>query len=415
MIRIGKQSISFLRLGVTLFSLALLIFLVHTFASAVVKNRLHEFDESYTIDGIEYGFNSIIVRNLQMPGRGISSRTTSVLIGGDVFHPVPLCVVLQGVVIRQDSSSDYTDSVVESDDLPVISVIDGRISPYDIEFYGTRAGGIDTGHASGQWGEIFVNRSDDSIFVVFNHCSSIPGMEDVVPDIVRGHSISGSCSGIIDSRLFISGSINELDGESVSADFEYRILEGKPSASFSMDFSQVADPAMALLDSLSSGAVMTEAPSGSISVSFSGNDTVFFSTDLQFDSLSIWSTSVAPDTFSFETSLFCRGFALRESDLLVIDSGTIHSGEMDLAFGLMYSWGARRRLNLVLSNRALTGEAITRSVPPELLGSLSGLELGGELSIFSELELDWDYPDSCDINLEIDASRLTVGYSPVTF
>ncbi len=411
----GKQSISFLRLGIFFLSAILLIFLFHTMVSIAVKNRLAEFDEGCTFEGLEYGLNSLAVRNLRMPGSGLFSGKTSVLLGGDALHPVPLHVVLEGVVIYPDTPGESSGFQSISNDLPVISVVDGTIPMYSTEFYGTRINGIDTGCAGGAWGELFINRSGDSISVLFSHCSSIPGMEGAVPDLVRGHTVSGRCTGVLGRVPSIMGLITEIDGKSSSVSFEYRLRENQPSASFSMDFSQIADPAMALLDSLSSGAIMTAVPSGSLSVTFPGGDTIFFSTDLRFDSVSIWSASVAPDTFSTEAALSCTGFFLREPGLVVVDSGTINSYEVDLAFNLRYSWEERRKLNLAVSNPALSGEAITASIPPEFFGCLRGLVLGGELSIFTELTLDWDYPDSCDISLDIDASRLTVSSSPITF
>ena len=411
----GKWSISFLRLGIVLLSMTVLIFLAHTFVSYAVKSRLQKFDGESTFDGIEYGFNSIIVRNLRMPGIGISSGETFVLLGRTSFHPVPVHVVLKSVVINPNSSGNSSGSVSGSVDLPVISVLDGYLPAYDTSVLGTRINGTDIGFASGQWGEVFVNHLEDSISVVFKNCSGIPGMDDAVPYMARGHSVSGTCSGILSPSPSISGFITELDGETASAAFEYRLDDGKPSACLSMDFSQVADPAMLLLDSLSSGAIMTAIPAGSLTVSFSGNDTIHFSTDLQFDSLSIFSTSVAPDTFSVDVAFSCGGFILLDSETLVIDSGTINSSELGLAFNLMYSWGDHRKLSIALSNPALSGEGLTHSIPTELLGDLDGLALGGELSIFAELTLDWDYPDSSDVNLDIDASRLTVVYSPITF
>ena len=393
----------------------MLVFLLSVLASAAVKNKLLEFDRSCTFDGIEFGLDAILIRNLQMPGIGISAGNAFVLMGGNIFRPVPIQVVLQGVVVQVGSSSSSPGSVAQHSDLPVISIVDGFIPLYSTEFYVTRADGKEMGHAAGDWGEVFINRSGDSISVAFIDCSSIPGIEEAIPPMARGHSISGSCSGVLGSELRISGQITELDGELASASFEYRLQEGRPFASFGMDFSQVAGPAMAFMDSLSSGAVVSVVPTGYLSVSLSGNDTIFFASDLQFDSLSIWSAAVAPDTFFLDAALSCRGFVVPESTLLVIDTGTVFSNELELDFNLAFSWGERRKLTLLLSGNAISGEAITASIPQELMGSLRGLSLGGELSLFTELVLDWDYPDSSDIEIDVDASRLTVGYSPITF
>jgi len=413
---IDKQSISLKRLIAVILSLFALIFLLHTAIFFTAKNKLLEFDRSCTFDGIEFGLDAILVRNLKMPGTGISAGSAFVLLGGSIFRPVPLQVVLAGVVVRPDSSNGSSDSVVLHGDLPVISIADGFFPQYSTEFYVTRLNGKDMGHAAGEWGEVFINRSHDSISVAFIQCSSIPGMEEAIPAIAVGHSISGNCSGVLGTEPRISGQITELDGELASASFEYMLQEGQPFASFSMDFSQVAGPAMAFLDTFSSGAVMmTAVPAGSLSVSFPGNDTIFFASDLQFDSLSIWSTAVAPDTFSLDAALSCHGYVVPESSLLVIDTGTVLANELELGFNLACSWEERRKLTLVLSGNAISGEAITASIPPELLGDLRGLSLGGELSLFTELVLDWDYPDSSDVEIAVDASKLTVGYSPITF
>ncbi|MEA3265978.1 MAG: biosynthetic peptidoglycan transglycosylase [Candidatus Fermentibacteria bacterium] len=413
--RIDRQSISLKRLLAVFAVLFALVFLLPVFASASVKNRLLEFDRSCTFDGIEFGLDAVIVRNLQMPEIGIFAGNTFVLTGGSIFRPVPIQVVLQGVVVQIDSSNSSRGSAAQRSDLPAVSIVDGFIPLYSTEFSVTRRDGTDMGYAAGDWGAVFINRSRDSISVAFVDCSSIPGIEGAIPPMARGHSISGNCSGVLGPEPRISGRITELDGELASASFEYSLQEGRPFASFSMDFSQVADPAMAFMDSLSSGAVMAAVPAGSLSVSLSGNDSIFFASDLQFDSLSIWSVAVAPDTFFLDAALSCRGFVVPGSTFLVIDTGTVFFNELALDFNLAFSWGERQKLTLVLSGSSLSGEAIAASIPQELLGNLRGLSLGGELSLFTELVLDWDYPDSSDIEIDVDASGLTVGYSPITF
>ncbi len=72
-----------LRLGIILFSFAILMLLVHTFVWITAKNHLLEFDEECTFEGIRYGFNSLVITNLQMPGIGISCKELSVFLGGD--------------------------------------------------------------------------------------------------------------------------------------------------------------------------------------------------------------------------------------------------------------------------------------------------------------------------------------------
>ncbi|MCK5786435.1 MAG: transglycosylase domain-containing protein [Candidatus Sabulitectum sp.] len=410
-----SRSVSFIRLGIVFLSVFIFLFLAHTLVQMSVKNRLLEFDRECTFGGIEYGLNAVIIRDLHMPGSGFSATEASVLMEGSFFHPVPSWVVLQGVIFQPVSFGDSHEPFSSSSQLPAISVLDGFIPEYGTRFYGTRIDGFDVGYATGQWGTVFVNHYRDSISVVFNHCSSIPGLEEDIPSMVRGRSISGRCTGVLGLSPAISGEITELDGKPASALFEYHLSGGIPDASFSMDFSQIADQSMALLDSLSSGAILSAVPSGSLSVGISESDTIFFSTDLRFDSMFVWSPYVAPDTFLTEAAFLCSGFIIRESGLICIESGTFSTYQLALNFDLTYSWGERRKLDLVVSNPSISGGAITASIPHALLGRLSGLTLDGELSVFTELTLDWDYPDSSDIHMDIDASELTVGYSPITF
>ncbi|MCD6588750.1 MAG: transglycosylase domain-containing protein [Candidatus Fermentibacteraceae bacterium] len=413
--KIDFKTISLRRLGVVLLIMVLSIFVLSLLVSAQVKKRLYRLDSRCTFEGIDYGFNAIVIRNLEMPGLGVSSTGAYILTGGSLFHPAPLYVVLQGVVFQPEQSAGSSGSVSMSGDLPAISVLDGTIPLYSTEFRGSRIHGVDTGHAGGQWGEITAVRCPDSISVVFSRCTEVPGREDAFPDFIRGHSVSGRFSGVLQPETSISGVVTEMDGEQASVAFDYSLVNGEPSAALSMDFSQIALPAMAFVDSISSGAVLSVSPSGSLSVNFSGGDSIFFSTDLCFDSLSIWNASIAPDTFSTTATVYCRGFVLPEAGVLVVDTGAVCFQTLSFDFNLAYYWGTRHKLGLVLSNPTLQGETITESIPEALLGSLSGLSLEGEMSLFARLTLDWDYPDSSDIDMDIDVCRLSVDYSPVVF
>jgi hypothetical protein len=411
----GRKTVSFLRVGVILLFAALVFFVFSATVTAAVRSRLRKIDDSCSFERVDCGFSALVVRNLDMPRLGISSETVYVLTDGSVFHPVPVYVVLQGVVLQPGIRRNSSGFSSAGHRFPVVSVDGGTIPDYGTEFYGTRISGTDAGYASGSWGEAFAVRSEDSAFIVFNRCTGVPGMTGAFPSLVRGHSVSGRCSGILKPEVLIEGAVTELDGEPASAIFSYSLQGGKPSADIRMDFSQVNKPAMALIDSISLGSVLSVVPSGSLFAGISGADSVFFTVDLHFDSLSVWNTSIAPDTFSTSVALMCSGLVLPGDESLVVDSGSIGLNTINLDFDLVFSWGNRRRLRLTVFNRSLAGGAITESVPPELLGVLNGLVLEGDISVFTDLTLDWDYPDSCDIDIDIDASNLVVGYSPVVF
>jgi hypothetical protein len=395
------------------FTIAALSF--KTLVPLAVRHRLKAIDENFSFSSIEYGFNTIVINQLEMPGKGISAERASILFGGSPFYPVPSVVILEEVVFQPGSSQDSADPGSASGDLPVIHIVQGEIPSAGTQFFLTRLNGVDMGGAGGSWGQIMFNRCGDSFTVAFQECTAVPGMEDAIPELLRGHNISGWCSGIFAQSKSVNGFLTEIDGEPAWASFEYQMVNGVPEARFNIDFSQVAEPAMALLDSLSRGAIMTAVPAGYLSVVLCGRDSVFFDVQLLFDSVAVWSPQVAPDTFSAQVSLDCSGFFLPNPGLVVINSGIIGINQAEISFNLAYSFGERRKLYLVLSSPGLAGEAISASIPPAFLGRLSGLSLGGELCFSTELTLDWDYPDSCDIKFDIDASRLTVEYSPIAF
>lgn len=124
--KIDFKTISLRRLGVVLLIMVLSIFVLSLLVSAQVKKRLYRLDSRCTFEGIDYGFNAIVIRNLEMPGLGVSSTGAYILTGGSLFHPAPLYVVLQGVVFQPEQSAGSSGSVSMSGDLPAISVLDGQ-------------------------------------------------------------------------------------------------------------------------------------------------------------------------------------------------------------------------------------------------------------------------------------------------
>jgi len=57
---------------------------------------------------------------------------------------------------------------------------------------------------------------------------------------------------------------------------------------------------------------------------------------------------------------------------------------------------------------------MTSCIPVELLGSLEGLQLGGEASFDIAVILDWENPDSSDFHAQVDASDLSIVVSPIS-
>ena len=405
---------SFLRAGITLFSICILAVILRTAVSSQISSRLLEFDSRAEWTSVLWSRDAVCILNLQMPAYGLQADSVWVLLEGDLIHPRPSHVVISGGVLDLSESSRGSSGSGNSPSVPFICLQDAELSDGS-QIFACRRGAEDVLWTRGTWGEITAHGYGNSFSAVFSELSRLPVLDRDLPGFVNGHSISGMCSGTRGDGIALSGELTGFDGGSASAVFSYVNSHDAEEASLAMDFSQVGGPAMQLLDSLTCGGVMTAVPSGSLHVSMQDSDSLFFLTDLHFDSISVFSQALAPDTFSTEASLFCSGFILPGRNELSVDSGWVALNSAVVFFDLECSWGERRRLSIDLGNPSLTGEDITASIPPELLGRLRGLSLHGELEFATEILLDWDYPDSSDFHIDIDASRLMVGYSPVSF
>jgi len=379
-----------------------------------VKSRLKGIDSAASFGSVCPGAGWVFVHHLSMPGYGIEAESVWVALEGAPFSPVASSVVITGgSLIPTSPDREHVDGS-SLPDLPSI-YLQNIILTDGSDLFAMRSSGTDVISLDGDWGSLTLERNGDEFSGVFTDLTGFPMERREIPPMLEGHSVSGFCSGSLGDSTHLSGRITGFDRQQVSALFSYRSFGGSASAEFSMDFSQVGAPALALLDSLSGGAVMTAIPAGSLVVAIDGSDSVLFSTSLSFDSVTVFSESIAPDTFSTSAFLRCSGFVLPASGVLGVDSGLLRLGQAEVNFSLMLFRGGRSRLVLDAWNHSLTGEALTASVPRELMGRLSGLTLTGEMDIAINLILDWDYPDSCDIRIDLDASRLMVGWSPVSF
>jgi hypothetical protein len=381
--------------------------------TAVVDRRLQSFDDLATRGRISFGFDAVLLENVCFPGRGITADSLWVIFHWSFFCPHPVQVVLKGGVFSPTGQVNSGSSEVDPLDIPPVSFQDAYL-PDGTRFFANRTPGGDIMSLEGNWGSMAVCRNQGHFTSAFRRVSGFPMHFMEIPPLLAGHTVSGVCSGTTEPFPDITGRITELDGESAEAVFTYKSPGGIPVASLQMDFSQVSGPAMVMLDELTGGAVMTAAPSGSLLVSLQSADSVFFSTELHFDSVFIYSPLIAPDTFSTGAALECSGYILPVSNFVKIDSGRITLGSAGMEFDMTCEWGDRRMLALHLWNPSLSGESITSSVPSVLLGRLQGLTLRGEMSFFMNLVLDWNEPDSCKLDLDIDASGLYVGYCPVS-
>lgn len=379
-----------------------------------VKLRLREIDPEASFEEFSPGIDAVYLGGLSLPGMGICADSVWVSLSGVPFSTSANSVTVRGGTVDPFSGDEGSGSRAEEGPILSMSVQDATL-PDGSALFASRIGGSDLIASRGPWGRMTIRRQNGEFTGVFSDLRGFPMQSREIPSMLQGHSVSGFCSGELGDSASFSGRITGFDGGQASARFLYSCREGSPRAEFSMDFSEVGEPALALLDSLSGGAVMTAVPAGSLMIALDGPDSVFFETALCFDSLIVFSEAVAPDTFATSAYLSCSGFALPSRGTLSVDSGLVRIGGAEARFRLFLLREPGRRLVLDLWSDSLTGEAITGSVPTELMGRLQGLSLGGHASFFVNLVLDWDHPDSCDINIDLDATGLFVAWSPISF
>lgn len=381
---------------------------------SAVSAHLRSTDPGASFSQVRPGAGVIFLTGVSLPERGLSAESVWVFIDGAPFSPTASRVVICGGSWQGPSPGSSGEPAAAPAGIGEFSA-DGIAVPGDFTLFVSRRNGTDLVDLTGPGGTVVFRRCGELLTGVFQSVSSLPLVEWSLPPFLEGHHFSGVFTASSGDPPVISGSITAFDGAPAAALFEYSVTGGRPRAEFTMDFSQVGQPALAVLDSLSRGAVMTAVPTGSLQVYVAGSDTVHFDAALGFDSVSIYSSSIAPDTFSTSASLDCSGFAVPSSCMMSVEQGFLLMGEAGFDFSLNWSWGERRMLLFHAYNDSLSGEAITASIPPELMGRLRGLSLYGDLDFDITLLLDWDHPDSSDVSLDIDASGLRVGWSPVSF
>ncbi len=409
------RGINILRTGIIVVSLLILPIISNQVLGKLVLDNLKEFDGAASFKSVEYGFNSIIICNLKMPGRGVYAERVYFVFEKGLTNLTPRHVIFDDCSIVRTESEAEDNSFQEQLNLPVISISRGFSPRYNTSFSGTRIDRVNFFSAYGDWGDAYGRINNDSLTVAFISCSDIPGFGNLIPFEVKGHTVSGILSGCVSDKIALEGFITELDNEDVLVGFRYNQENSFPTAEIFMDFSLVEDAFVAILDSISGGSVLDISPSGSLFVGAHGLDSIAFQTDLLLDSILLFNQSIASDTILTSILLSLRGYVKPDSYRFAVDSGSVSIGEAVINFDCSYSWNDRRRLNLNVYNDSLPGEPLIASIPPELMGRLNGLTLGGSLAFSTQLILDWDFPDSSDIHFDINTDYLLVGYSPITF
>jgi len=414
--------------GITLFLPLCLVasgFVIRQQISAL----LSEFDPSASLGKVDVGPGIILLGNVNLPGNGFHAEEVFIFWHGNPFNPILDSVLVGRSEIEADLflSGRGNGAAGSSRHLPparimgievrgsqsTIGVVSGYLS-------GLGSGETFNGWIDGSWGTASLalgfREGPDSLSIRFLDCLFPPPGTITVPDRLSGHTVSGELKGVASSALFdVEGVLTSIDCSTVYIPFRYTSMEGEVKADLYVDLARMEQLVEARLDSLFPSVFIQSRPSGLLVAGISGSDSILFELDVLLDSMRLYSPVIARDTIDLTASISCSGVYLPSAMSLHLDSGTVALGEADAGFTLDGSWGERNYLTLLIWNHDLRGSVLCSSVPEPLLGRLNGLSLDGELDFEIELFLNWSFPDSSDVRIEVDVSRLEVESSPVRF
>jgi len=392
--------------------------------SLSVLSNLREFDASVSIGEFDFTSGIVLLEDIRFPEKELYLQTVVVYWSGSPLAPnIDSILVHSGSWIKRESG--YSDEQSGSErDLPP-----GRFDNFEIICGSDTAviSGIISGGGAGDslmlqlessWGmglgKVYFANQRDSIRIDWFKCRRLPESLVSLPRLLQGFEFEGSISGSMGDHVFMEGVISEVDGESAEIFFELDDSEGSSEVTLSTDLRNVRDVLIAQAEELFGDAYIDLHPEGTFTLEFLNSDTIGVAVDAVLDSVRIYSPGLAQDTVDTSASLKFIGTVCLDSWSIDIDSGSVVFGSLPLNFDINGRFDGYPWFRLRIWNNALAGADITSSVPPELLGSLQGLELGGETSFDIQMILDWETPDSSDFQAAVDVSDLIVRSSPVS-
>ncbi len=397
---------------------------IDAIASLPVLSTLRRIDPSVSIGNIDIASGLLLLEDAHFPGKELYLRTVVVYWSGSLLNPVIDSILVHGGSWKPGLSSVSNEEPGSGRELPP-----GRFDSFEIVNGSDSAvvSGVFSGRSSGDslnlqlessWGmgtgTVFFGSQWDSIHVSWFHCTRLPGGLVSMPEMLQGFEIEGSISASRSDHIHAEGLITEVDGESAEVYFELDDSSGSPEVVLSTDLENVKDVLTAQAEALLGDVYIDFQPSGYFTLEFIDENTVGVSVDALLDSVRMYSPALAGDTVNTAAALrFNSTVCIRSWDVS-IDSGAIVFGNVPVYFDLNGRFNEYPRLSLRLWNDSMHGEDITASVPSALLGSLEGLELGGEASFDILVELDWETPDSSDFQAQVDVSGLTIRTSPIS-
>ncbi|MBN1433383.1 transglycosylase domain-containing protein [Candidatus Fermentibacterales bacterium] len=265
----------------------------------------------------------------------------------------------------------------------------------------------------------FTGRTDGSgcldLSLVFEDLARVPLPGSWLPRLLEGRSYSGRLSGTVGPGLVeLDGAVRSVDGQAVEVPVRLRRENGATSAFLSAGFENVYPLLPPFLASHLPGLYMEAQPSGTLFVEVMESDTIDFLLDAVLSDMVLYSPELAYDTLRFGMSVRCEGSASLQSGTARVTLGALRVDSIETFFDMDLSWRERERLRVSIWSDSLPGRAISGSIPEGALRYLRGLRLGGSMSFRVDLLADLTFPDSSDVEIDVDASRLSVDYSPIS-
>jgi len=419
---------SWLKAGILAFSAILIslfiLFGIDAIASVSVLSTLRQIDSSVSIRDIDITSGVLLLEDVRFPERELFLRTVVLYWSGSPFDPEIDSILVHGGTWKPGFSVVADENHGSGREFPPgrfdsFEIVSGRDSAVVSGVFSGRSSGdslrllLESSWGTGR-GTVFFGSQRDSIHISWFRCNRLPAHLIAMPRMLQGFEIEGSISASRSDRISAEGMIIKVDGESAEVYFELSDSSGSPEVRLSTDLAHVKDVLIAQAEDLLGDIYIDFKPLGYFTLEFMDTDTVRVSVNAMLDSVRIYSPGIADDTVNTTAALSFFGTACIDTWAVSIESGSIVFGRMPVSFDLSGRFDGQPCLSLRLWNDSFSGEDITSSMPPSLLGCLEGLQLGGEASFDILVLLDWEIPDSSDFQARVDVSDLIVQTSPIS-
>ena len=413
-------------LAIALFVLLILPFLAGIAAERFVVSVMSEIDPAFDYATLSISPEIVCLTGIQMPGRSLDIDTLFLFWHGSLFNLSVDSLFIVGSVLELSASAvdkKSSERINIPENLKLILVKRMKvILPSDTLQLHCLLNRPDSdwrlfGQVQGKCGDaVFLySESEDSLHLWLNNFNFVPLPGQWFPDQVSGHSYSGDLGGTFDeSGVTLEGIINSIDDESVEISVTFRKNGSNICMTLSAGFSEVYPAFQSSIQQSGDNIFFEGCPSGSLNFQLMKSDTVHFNIETSLDSIRLYAQRISPDTLGFSAGLNCSGNAVLSDGRISVDSGTAFLDSARVDFLLEIDWREGNRYHISFWNDSLPGGILSRSIPRGALTNLNGLRLGGYISFFIDIVIDRNYPDSSDVRIELDASHLTVEYSPVS-